>query len=134
MYFTLVRPILKFGQVIWELLQSTAVTELESVQQKFLRFTAFILKINFPVRNYSRVLLKLGKLFSAIGRKRCNNLLFPKKPLNNDVESSSLVKIKSIVSPLYHKLSIFNVFFCSANYDLRNIIHKDCYFYHNIIN
>jgi hypothetical protein len=55
LYFALVRSILEFGVVIWHPYHAKDQHRLERVQNRFLSFAAYILKINVPNHDYEQL-------------------------------------------------------------------------------
>jgi hypothetical protein len=55
LYFSLVRSILEYGGVIWHPYLAKDQLRLERVQNKFLSYASYILKINHPPHDYSLI-------------------------------------------------------------------------------
>ncbi|KAL4144127.1 hypothetical protein QTP88_006355 [Uroleucon formosanum] len=60
LYLSLVRPILEYGMIVWHPYLAKDQLRLERVQNRFLSYVSFLLKIEHPPHDYSPVLLKLN--------------------------------------------------------------------------
>jgi len=86
LYCSFVRPIFKYGFVIW--LSNTAhhAIMIERVQNTFLKYASYVLRIQYPPHNYLPVLEYL-KFDSLTDRRHAANLKFLSKLLNGQIDS-----------------------------------------------
>ncbi|KAE9524268.1 hypothetical protein AGLY_015307 [Aphis glycines] len=90
LFSSLVQPILEYGFVIWNSHFSIDTLMIVKIQQKFVSFAAFLLKISCPSHDYELVRIALN-LSSLTDRKRCANLSFFKKLLYNLTDCHTLL-------------------------------------------
>jgi hypothetical protein len=60
LYLSLVHPILEYGMIVWHPYLAKDQLRLEEVQNMFLSYISFLIKIEQPQHDYSSVLLKLN--------------------------------------------------------------------------
>jgi len=124
-YCSLVRPILEYGSILWHPYTASDSYQLERVQRKFLRFAAFILKIDHPPHDYSPVLQQL-KLNSLADRRVFANLNFLNKLIYGSVDAPVLLSEVNFRVPgrSSRLFAPFYIPFHHSNYGRNHPIHQ----------
>ena len=125
LYCSLVRPILEYGSVIWDLNTAQNVIMLERVQNKFLKYISHVLKIECPPHNYLPV-IKYLKLDSLADRRRANNLKFLSKLLTGQIDSPHLLSLIPLNVPprSTRQHTTFSLPTSSTNYGLNEPLRR----------
>ncbi|XP_050528067.1 uncharacterized protein LOC126898166 [Daktulosphaira vitifoliae] len=92
LFCSIVRPILEYGSVVWDLYTALGSLQLERVQRKFLRFVSYSLDIVCPNHNHVPVSYMLG-LSSLAERIRNAGINFLIGLLNGNIDSPSLLSL-----------------------------------------
>jgi len=116
-YRALVRPILEYGCVVWDPRSANNSKQQERVQNRFLRFASYLLKIPCPSHCYSLVANNLSLSILAY-RRHFAGIRFIKGILDSLIECSKLLSLISFKVP--QRLTLSNVLFyaphASTNY------------------
>ncbi|KAL4097518.1 hypothetical protein QTP88_022290 [Uroleucon formosanum] len=117
LYCALVRPIVEYGAVIWDLHDLNDSLRLERVQRKFMRYASFRLNIPCEPHNYGPVAFQL-ELVSLAERRRISGIKFLNSLLQGDIDSPYLLSLICFRVPQRHSRSVapFYVPFAFTNY------------------
>ncbi|KAF0752923.1 putative RNA-directed DNA polymerase, partial [Aphis craccivora] len=123
LFCSLVRPILEYGSVLWDLSTASARSMIKRVQRKFLRQAAYKLKIVCPPHDYTPI-QRLYSLESLTDRRHSANLTFLFNLLSSKIDSPELLSRVSfnVPSRLTRSSVPFHIPFSSSNYFLNSPI------------
>jgi len=117
LYCSLVRPILEYGIILWDLSTASASNMIERVQRKFLRYAAFKLNIPCPPHDYSPI-QQLFSLDSLTDRRHSANLSFLSNLLSSRIDNPDSLSRISFNVPCRRTRSSFpfHIPFSSSTY------------------
>jgi hypothetical protein len=101
LYFSLVRSILEYGTVVWHSYLAKDQLRLERVQNRFLSYAAFLLKIVHPPHDYSSIRSSLNILLLSSRRIEAD-LSFVTSLLNGTVDAPDLLSSISFRVPVHY--------------------------------
>jgi hypothetical protein len=101
LYSSLVRSIMEYGVVVWHPHLSRDILRMERVQNRFLSYAAFLLKIDHPQHDYSLIRSTL-RLPSLASRRIEADHSFITSLLNGSVDSPDLLSSISFRVPTHN--------------------------------
>lgn len=100
LYLCLVRPILEYGMIVWHPYLAKDQLRLERVQNRFLSYASFLLKIDHPQHDYSPVLSKLN--IPTLSSRRINaDIRFIQGLLDGSIDAPDLLSSINFRVPTY---------------------------------
>ena len=125
LYFALVRSVLEYGGIVWYPYLAKDQLRIERVQNKFLSYISYILKIQHPQHDYSliRKSLNIPTLFSRrIEADRC----FITSLLNGTLDVPDFHSKISFCVPTHHTRdhSLFHIPSHSTSYGNNHSFHR----------
>jgi len=125
LYYSLVRFILEYGIIVWHPYFAKDQLCIERVQNCFLSYASFVLKIVLPLHDYSPISACLD--IPSLASRRCNaDINFISSLLNDAIDSSNLLSSISFRVPAYssREYSLFYVRTHHANFSHNHPIHR----------
>lgn len=125
LYFSLVRSILEYGIVVWHPHLAKDQLRLERVQNRFLGYVAFLLKIPHPRHDYSSISSSLN-IPSLASRRRNADISFVTSLLSGSIDAPDLLSTISFRVPFYptRSHSLFHIPTHRTNYIHNHPIHR----------
>jgi len=125
LYFSLVRSTLEYGIVVWHPHLAKDQLRLERVQNRFLAYVAFLLKIPHPQHDYTSISSTLN-IPSLASRRRDADISFITSLLRGTIDSPDLLSAISFRVPLYptRSHSLFHIPTHRTNFNHNHPIHR----------
>ncbi|XP_025420824.1 uncharacterized protein LOC112690930 [Sipha flava] len=125
LYFTLVRSILEYGIIVWHPYLAKDQLRLDRVQNRFLAYVAFLLKIPYPQHDYTSISSTLN-VPSFASRRRDADISFITSLIKGTIDAPDLLSTISFRVPLYptRSHSLFYIPTHLTNYNYNQPIHR----------
>lgn len=133
LYCTFVRSLLEYGSQVWNPMYSTYVNRVERIQEKFMKFLCFKLRIPYISSNYLP-LCKRFHLLPLCMRRDISDIIFLLKITSNQIDCSDLLNKVKIKVP--HRRKRYNpplfIPFVNTNYRQNSFIYRTSNKFNNI--
>ncbi|KAF0731294.1 RNA-directed DNA polymerase from mobile element jockey [Aphis craccivora] len=119
LFCTLVRSILEYGIVIWDLPTVNGMNQLERIQRKFLSFTTMVLHIDHLPHEYDPVLKRIELTILADRRVSANKVCL-RNLINGSINCHVLLSQLNFKIPTFHSRITYPFFIplCTTYYSL----------------
>lgn len=127
MYFALVRPVLKFGSLIWNPRHSGLIDKIEKIQRNVIRMIAFKLNLHGQPISHVENQYEISPLANRRDYKDC---LFSCKLLYGTVNCSELLNLAGfkVLSVNTKNKTLFHIAQSKRNFVIHNLINRISYY------